>query len=437
MAEEKAGKEVDGEKKTPKMGFWSRVWNGLFRSHGDGFEKRLQHISKEEATLRVRMKRRSSRWRATARNLILVSVFLEVMALAYAIVTTRTVGLDPQLRALRVLPIFLLPVLSSLLYWALFSFTKMLDVRDQNTVDRLRAERKEKIDELKERTNYYITQQLIQVQLKYRWPDHLLLLKGQMVNTSFIWLQKYDPDPAAKAAAASVLASKLGADSGLKVLLKDELQQHYPEATGTSHDAEVLKSSGLRKRITSDATSKGGSDMEMIQHVENDTSEVYPYNQVFVEHHKPTAFGSEDGGWFARLAQLLVGEDPTQSYALICGNCHMHNGLARKEDFPFITYYCPHCHALNRPRNSNPSSPSTSTTDANSPTLDGLDSIEPNDVSMKVSPISSPMGDTMHMSGKVSATSSPLGDAVHASDKVYAASSPLGKTEASDKIVAE
>ncbi|KAI7730436.1 hypothetical protein M8C21_025381 [Ambrosia artemisiifolia] len=411
MAEEKAGKEVDGEKKTAKTGFWSRVWNGLFRSHGDGFEKRLQHISKEEATLRIRMKRRSSRWRATARNLILVSVFLEVMALAYAIVTTRTVGLDPQMRALRVLPIFLLPVLSSLLYWALFSFTKMLDVRDQNTVDRLRAERKEKIDELKERTNYYITQQLI---------------------------QKYDPDPAAKAAAASVLASKLGADSGLKVLLKDELQQHDSEATGTSHDAELLKSSGLRKRITSDAaTSKGGSDMEMIQHVENDTSEVYPYNQVFVEHHKPTAFGSEDGGWFARLAQLLVGEDPTQSYALICGNCHMHNGLARKEDFPFITYYCPHCHALNRPRNSNPSSPSTSTTDANSPTLDGLDSIEPNDVSMKVSPISSPMGDTMHMSGKVSATSSPLGDAVHASDKVFAASSPLGETEASDKIVAE
>lgn len=23
-------------------------------------------------------------------------------------------------------------------------------------------------------------------------------------------------------------------------------------------------------------------------------------------------------------------------------------GLARKEDFPYITYYCPHCHALNK-----------------------------------------------------------------------------------------
>lgn len=37
------------------------------------------------------------------------------------------------------------------------------DRRDQKILDRLRAERKEKIDELKERTNYYVTQQLIQV----------------------------------------------------------------------------------------------------------------------------------------------------------------------------------------------------------------------------------------------------------------------------------
>jgi len=28
------------------------------------------------------------------------------------------------------------------------------------------------------------------------------------------------------------------------------------------------------------------------------------------------------------------------------------SGLARKEDFPVITYYCPHCHALNKPKQS-------------------------------------------------------------------------------------
>jgi hypothetical protein len=35
--------------------------------------------------------------------------------------------------------------------------------KDQKTLERLRNERQAKIDELKERTNYYLTQQLIQV----------------------------------------------------------------------------------------------------------------------------------------------------------------------------------------------------------------------------------------------------------------------------------
>ncbi|PWA95003.1 lunapark domain-containing protein [Artemisia annua] len=400
MADDKVEKEVDGEKKTTtkaKRGFWSRIWNGLFRSHGGDFEKRLQHISKEEATLLARMKRRSSSWRSTARNIIVISVLLEVGALGYAIVTTRTAGLDWQMRALRVLPIFLLPALSSALYWALFSFTKMRDSRDQKTVDRLRAERQAKIDELKERTNYYITQQLI---------------------------QKYDPDPAAKAAAASVLASKLGADSGLKVHLGDEFQQHSP--TGKSHDVDPVTSTGLRKRNTSEAASKGGNDMEMTQHIEN---EIMTHNELVVEHHNPATYGSQDGGWLARLAQLLVGEDPSQSYALICGNCHMHNGLARKEDFPFITYYCPRCHALNRPRNSGPYTPSTST--LTSPTMQAADLnlIKQNSGSTT----SSPPADPGHTSEKVSPTSSPVADTVDMSEKV----SHVGEVEASEKIVTE
>ena len=37
------------------------------------------------------------------------------------------------------------------------------DRKDQKILESLRAERKAKIDELKEKTNYYITQQLIQV----------------------------------------------------------------------------------------------------------------------------------------------------------------------------------------------------------------------------------------------------------------------------------
>lgn len=42
-------------------------------------------------------------------------------------------------------------------------FSQIGDSRDQKTLESLQAERQEKIDELKERTNYYTTQQLIQV----------------------------------------------------------------------------------------------------------------------------------------------------------------------------------------------------------------------------------------------------------------------------------
>lgn len=50
-------------------------------------------------------------------------------------------------------------LLISLNYFPVFTVER----KDEKTLEKLRAERKAKIDELKERTNYYLTQQLIQV----------------------------------------------------------------------------------------------------------------------------------------------------------------------------------------------------------------------------------------------------------------------------------
>lgn len=320
-------KDTSGTGKKKRRGILSRMWNGIFRMHGDDFEKRLQYISKEEASVLSRMKRRSQTWRRMTRHLIIFSVLFEVIAVVYAIMTTRSLELNWKMRAFRVLPMFMLPALSSFAYSALVSFMRMCDRKDQKTLERLRAERQAKIDELKEKTNYYTTQQLI---------------------------QRYDPDPAAKAAAASVLASKLGADSGLQLYLGDDSKHNV--STGKSHDAEVVQSSGLRNRKpTHTRSSSTGSapvlppfDVELPHDGGTDSPGSSEHNQQLIVEHHNQGSATIDGGWIARIAALLVGEDPTQSYALICGNCHMHNGLARKEDFPYITYYCPHCHALNR-----------------------------------------------------------------------------------------
>ncbi|KAK6135483.1 hypothetical protein DH2020_030769 [Rehmannia glutinosa] len=278
--------DTEIKKTKKKKGLLSRLWGAIFRLHGDDFEKRLQYISKEEAAVLSRITRRSQSWRRMNRHLIIFSVLFE---------------------------------------------------KDLKTLERLRAERQSKIDELKEKTNYYTTQQLI---------------------------QRYDPDPAAKAAAATVLASKLGADSGLKVYVGDEPKNNVP--TGKSNDAEVARTSGLRNRKPS-LWQNSTMQNPPARHTEEemlDGADMSQQRQMVVEHH-PQAGLSTNGGWIARLAALLVGEDPTQSYALICGNCHMHNGKARtKEDFPYVTYYCPHCNALNRPKQ-----PDERVSGANSPAM--------------------------------------------------------------------
>lgn len=61
-----------------RSGVLSRIWNGIFGRRNEDFEKRLQHLSKEEASVHARMKRRAQGWRRTARNIIVVSVVLEV-----------------------------------------------------------------------------------------------------------------------------------------------------------------------------------------------------------------------------------------------------------------------------------------------------------------------------------------------------------------------
>ncbi|RLM77982.1 uncharacterized protein C2845_PM12G21120 [Panicum miliaceum] len=301
---------AEAKGKGKRGGVLGRMWRALFGGRED-FEKRLQYLSKEEAAVHARMRRRMQFSRRAVRNLIVLSVLAEVLAVVYAIMMTRDEGLTWQMRAIRVLPMFVLPAVSSLIYSTVVNFTRMLERKDQKTLEKLRAERKAKIDELKERTNYYLTQQLI---------------------------QKYDLDPAAKAAAASVLASKLGEETGLKLHVGEEPK--LDAAVARSNDVEILPSDGLRNRRQPNARgSRTGSPSAAHTPAQGTESsptasaglETAPALMV-VEHHQGT--GANDGGWIAKIAALLVGEDPSQSYALICGNCHMHNGLARKEDYP-------------------------------------------------------------------------------------------------------
>lgn len=295
------------------------------RTSREDFERKLQNLSKEEASVHTRMKRRSQRWRKLARGVIVYSVIMELLILGLAVISTRAPELSWQMRALRVLPVFAFPALAILLYSVLARYYRMCERKDQKNLDRLQNERQAKINELKERTNYYLTQQLI---------------------------QKYDSDPTAKEAAARVLAAKLGADAGLKLSSEssqaDEINNVLAEAV-TEATGQGAESTGSRRRI-----SQGRTPTNINQQFNEATRSQTGRNDAWQSRMEVDQFSGKaaGGGLVARLAAMLVGEDPNQCYALICRNCRAHNGLSRKEEFQFVTYYCPHCNFLNGPQQS-------------------------------------------------------------------------------------
>lgn len=57
---------------------------------------------------------------------------------------------------------------------------------------------------------------------------------------------------------------------------------------------------------------------------------------------------------FDRLIDYLVGDGPSNRYALICRQCECHNGMALKEEFEYLGFRCCYCNFWNPPRKQKP-----------------------------------------------------------------------------------
>ncbi|RWW03226.1 hypothetical protein GW17_00033628 [Ensete ventricosum] len=71
------GSEAAALMKKRRRGVVAWLWRGIF-GDDDDFQKRLEHLSKEEASVVARLKRRAHSSRNMARNIVLLSVILEV-----------------------------------------------------------------------------------------------------------------------------------------------------------------------------------------------------------------------------------------------------------------------------------------------------------------------------------------------------------------------
>jgi hypothetical protein len=64
-----------------------------------------------------------------------------------------------------------------------------------------------------------------------------------------------------------------------------------------------------------------------------------------------------DRSYLDKLVEYLVGDGPTNRYALICKQCGSHNGMALKEEFEYLAFRCCYCFYWNPARKQRPQAP--------------------------------------------------------------------------------
>ncbi|XP_075219524.1 zinc-ribbon metal-binding protein lunapark [Lycorma delicatula] len=72
---------------------------------------------------------------------------------------------------------------------------------------------------------------------------------------------------------------------------------------------------------------------------------------------RPRPVLPKESGILDRLIESIVGDGPSWRYALVCSQCHGHNGMALREEFPFLAFHCCYCSFFNPAKKQRPLSP--------------------------------------------------------------------------------
>ncbi|KAL3285725.1 hypothetical protein HHI36_000253 [Cryptolaemus montrouzieri] len=60
---------------------------------------------------------------------------------------------------------------------------------------------------------------------------------------------------------------------------------------------------------------------------------------------------------FDKLVDYLVGDGPSNRYALICKQCSSHNGMVLRDELEYVSFHCCYCHSFNPSRKQRPPAP--------------------------------------------------------------------------------
>lgn len=237
-------------------------------------------------------------------------------------------------------------VLAPFLIWAIrriiFWWFTRLTTSNAEYINALRSEQQEKIEELKQSTNFYSTKALLE-----RFDsnfDKTNKRKSVVKGTAF-GQQPSAPNSQPKIQKEASSKGKdpaqqlnRGHNSSNSIAAADfEFAPNLPSLQAPSSPGKPE----LPQSPTAQPPTQPPPPQQRHQQRGQPLQELqaYPLGPVYNANYQPS--------WYDKILDIIVGEDeysPKSRYALICQNCRRHNGLAQPGELPqYVIYICPQC----------------------------------------------------------------------------------------------
>jgi len=169
-------------------------------------------------------------------------------------------------------------------------------------------------------------------------------------------LEKYDPAALRDKNAISSNVNKAAVDSGLRYRgPSSPLQPMRYNPQQPSPNRSLNTSQGPTTPVSNNTVSQQPRPMPMGFNPQTPGGQIMmrPLPQPRLT--RPIL--PQDRGMMDKLVDYVVGDGPSNRYALICRWCHSHNGMALKDEFEYIAFRCCYCMGLNPPRKERPFAP--------------------------------------------------------------------------------
>ncbi|ORY07089.1 hypothetical protein K493DRAFT_332877 [Basidiobolus meristosporus CBS 931.73] len=323
----------------------------LFKSRTENdYEKILAELEDKIQKVEIRL----SDIKVRERKFVLIFLIYSLFAYGLYLVTYFVYLRDPEDEFYtwfwKLIPAFVSPpVIYFVSRGVSFWYTRKR-INEETHLENLKTKQRQKVEELKKKTAYYSTKNLLDRYDTPNKPKSGKPLEG--VKTPI------QPNIPARLQGKLVAPNSAPVNPGMR-------QRHV---VGKAQDIKDVNTPNpaLSSRNLQDGTSQS-SKMPLVNAVSTIPPN-NPTNGVAPPQIPQNRMTNQQSNWYDKIIDVIVGEEgPNTKYALICKNCFAHNGLALPNEIDDIQYYCPKCNAFNPSRRPRPK-PQSNQTPMNKPT---------------------------------------------------------------------